>query len=137
MSRGMFSSVRLTSYRAITMSTKWYNAKRGEMFLVQVEKQIPIPPGLLKPLGKISDNKTDTRSTILTHSRLRMPQGSLARGEGCLQADFRGVLTCFQGTLGIGNMLVFTIIFDVYDTYGAEVSHHMSLPYSFSFNCHK
>ena len=34
-------------------------------------------------------------------------------------------------------MLVFTIIFDVYDTYGAEVSDHMSFQYSFSFNCHK
>ena len=68
-----------------------------------------------------------------------MPQGSpiLARGEGCLQAVFLGVLTCFQGILSIGNMLVLTIIFDVYDTYGAKVSDHMSLPYSFSFNCHK
>ena len=28
-------------------------------------------------------------------------------------------------------MLVFTIIFDVYDTYGAEVSDNMSLAYSF------
>ena len=32
-------------------------------------------------------------------------------------------------------MLVLTIIFDVYDAYGAEVSDHMSLPYSFSFKC--
>ena len=61
----------------------------------------------------------------------------LARGEGCLRAVFLGVLTCFQGILSIGNMLVFTIIFDEYDTYGAEVSDHMSRPYSFSFNCHK
>ena len=43
----------------------------------------------------------------------------------------------FLGFLSIGNMLVFTIIFDIYDTYGAEVSDHMSLPYSFSFNYHK
>ena len=43
----------------------------------------------------------------------------------------------FQGNLCIGNMLVFTIIFDIYDTYGAEVSDHMSLPYSFAFNYHK
>ena len=50
---------------------------------------------------------------------------------------FIGVLTCFQGILSIVNMLVFTIIFDVYDTYGAEVSDHMSLPYSLSLNCHK
>ena len=56
-------------------------------------------------------------------------KAALARGEGCLQAVFLGVLTCFQGILSIGNMLVFTIIFDVYDAYGAEVS--MSLPYSF------
>ena len=35
------------------------------------------------------------------------------------------VLTCFQGTLSIGNMLVFTIIFDVYDIYGADVSDHI------------
>ena len=61
----------------------------------------------------------------------------MARGEGCLQAHFLGVLICFQGILSTGNMLVFTIIFDVYDTYGAEVSDHMSLQYSFSFNCHK
>ena len=59
-----------------------------------------------------------------------MPQSSPG------QAIFLGVLTCFQGTLSIVNMLVFTIIFDVYDTYGAEVSDYMSLPYSFSFNCH-
>ena len=32
-------------------------------------------------------------------------------------------------------MLVLTIIFDVYETYGAEVSDHISLPYSFLFNC--
>ena len=51
-----------------------------------------------------------------------IPGKSLARGEGCLQAVILGVLTCFQGILSIGNMLVFTIIFDVYDTYGAEVS---------------
>ena len=43
-----------------------------------------------------------------------MPQAALARGEGCLQAVFLGVLTCFQGILSIGNILVFTIIFDVY-----------------------
>ena len=64
-------------------------------------------------------------------------QAKNARGEGFHQADFLGVLTCFQGTLSISNMLVFTIIFDVYDTYGAEVSDHMSLLYTFSFNCYK
>ena len=62
----------------------------------------------------------------LTHSRLRMPQSSPGQGRGMP-----------QGILSIGNMLVFTIIFDIYDTYAAEVSDHMSLPYSFSFNCHK
>ena len=44
-----------------------------------------------------------------------------------MQASILGVLTCFQGTLSIGNMLVFTKIFDVYDTYGAEVSDYMSI----------
>ena len=33
----------------------------------------------------------------------------------------------------MGNIHVFHIIFDVYDTYGVEVSAHMFLSYSFSF----
>ena len=44
-----------------------------------------------------------------------MPQAeaTLARVKQCLKAYFLGVLTYFQGPHSIGNMLVFTIIFDV------------------------
>ena len=58
-------------------------------------------------------------------------QAALARG------DFIGVLAYFQGTHSIGYIKVLHINFVVYDTYGVEVSVHMLLPYSFSFNCHK
>ena len=76
--------------------------------------------------------------SCISHSRLRMPQGSPGQGEQiCLKADFLEVLIHFQGTHGIGFMLVFTIIFDVYDTYGVEVSVHMLLPYLFSLNWHR
>ena len=49
-------------------------------------------------------------------SRLIMPQGSPARGEQRLKADFLGVLTHFQSIPCISNMLVLTIIFEVFDT---------------------
>ena len=50
-----------------------------------------------------------------------MPQSSPGQGRGMPPGSIsRG----FQGILSIGNMLVFTTIFDVYDTYGAEVSDH-------------
>ena len=61
-----------------------------------------------------------------------MPQGSPGKGRGMPQGSPSGGFD----TLSIGNMLVFTKIFGVYDTYGAEVSDYMSLPYSFSFDCH-
>ena len=47
------------------MPTKWYNVMRGELFSVLVEKQIPIPPGLLALLGNLGDNKRGTRSTTI------------------------------------------------------------------------
>ena len=78
----------------------------------------------------INGNQTNS----LTHSTLRMPQGSPGQGRGMPPGSISRGFDMIQGILSIGNVLVFTIIFDVYDAYGAEVSDHMSLLYSFSLN---
>ena len=49
---------------SITMPTKWYNLKHWELFLVQVEKEAPIPPDLFVPVEKKNGKRT-TRSTML------------------------------------------------------------------------
>ena len=49
---------------ALTMPTQWNNVKRGELFLVQVEKEAPIPADLLVPVEKKDGTRT-SRSTEL------------------------------------------------------------------------
>ena len=84
-SGGIFPGNTLTSYRvmfekytdvdvphtcaltSLTMPTRWNNIKRGELFLVQVEKEAPIPSDLFVPIKK--DDTRTTRSAPLRRGR--------------------------------------------------------------------
>ena len=74
---------------------------------------------------------------ILNPFQAKDAQGSPGQGRGMPPGSLSRGFDMFSRHPSIADMLVFTIIFDVYDTYGANVSDHMSIPYSFSFNCHK
>ena len=52
---------------SLTMPTRWNNIKRRELFLVQVEKEAPIPSDLFVPIKK--DDTRTTRSAPLKRGR--------------------------------------------------------------------